>query len=175
MSEAIITRRGGGSNIKSIQRFSFEFAVGSISQTVNIATINLNAAVIRNVTLYPNNLNITADEFKAYLRFNSNSQVYIRRHAGTTYSLLVSFDVVEYKNIKSIQTISFSTTNLTITKAISSVNVNKAELAYTNSISLVTTSIGSEFAGNITTDVLLTFAGRSGENKSGTAFVIEYK
>jgi len=166
---------GGGSNIKSIQRLSYNFAVGASDQTVTIATINLDTSVIRNVTLYPSNLNINANEFATELKFNTATEVNLRRGTGTTYSLLVRFDVIEYNNIKSIQTINFFTTNLTITKPISSVNVNKAELVYTNRIGLAATSIGSAFAGDITTDVLLSFAGRSGDAKDVAAFVIEYK
>jgi len=112
---------GGGSNIKSIQRGTFTMT--ATSNTITISSIDITKSVVM--------VTITGATSAAYDASSSTKGVLTNpttltlTRQDTTYGIVVTWVVVEFNNVKSLQTgIKYMSANTTVT--ISSVNVSKS-------------------------------------------------
>ena len=137
-----ILRPSGGSNIKSIQRGEVIIGVGSNPSNITISSVDLTKSIVKvtyetidggantPATLYP------------MAKLTTSTNLYIQKNTDSN-QIRVYWEVVEFKNVKSLQsgevTISTNPTNVTI----SSVNMSKSILF--TSFKSASTSTASEF------------------------------
>jgi hypothetical protein len=121
---------GGGSNIKSSQRG--ELTLGALTTTtdVTISTVDLTKSIVKISVQSPNNVNLNQWTCYATLTSPTNLQFVIPTASGTTG--LVSWEVIEFNNVKSLQSGLTSMTSLTMNVTISAVNLNKSILFFSN-------------------------------------------
>lgn len=95
----------GGSNIKSIQRGTASMISGAINIDVPISSVDLNKAIVlvtfRSLSEDSNNNFLYYFGVKAKLTTSTNLN--LKRYQGPYQSLEISWTVVEFNNVKSIQ------------------------------------------------------------------------
>jgi len=121
MGEAIIARRGGGNNIKSIQRGTL--TTSTTTQNIAITAVDLNSAVLI-ITGVEGSGSDAGYSVSAKLTSPTNIEFKCAYYAGAT----VSWQVVEFNNVKSLQrgtsTLKSSGTDI----AIAEINLSKSIL-----------------------------------------------
>lgn len=117
----------GGSNIKSIQRGVLTTLV-SVSN-IEISSVDLTKSiVIVNTNTYQGGILDSDVAVKAIL--TSSTQLTLTTITNNFSGTIVSWTIIEFNNVKSLQTGSKSTSLASDTTTISAINVNKSILFY---------------------------------------------
>lgn len=161
----------GGSNIKSIQKFSVTIPVGTTTSNQSISGIDLTKTVIRNVSFYPNNPN-SAHRGVVKLSLTNSNTVTVTRQDATTYSLVVYFDVIEYKNLKSLQVLNFNFSALSSNQSISTIDQLKGQVFCTYDLASGSNA-GLLLSSYISSGTQATFEHQNTALTNVTAYVIE--
>lgn len=113
---------------KSIQHFEVLIPSNQYGVNVNIATVDWSKSTIENVSILPTGS--TPISATASARYDTNTTINVYRLANDSDTVKVSFDLIEWNNIKSVQrgVASFSTTSYNTT--VSSVDVAKSKLSF---------------------------------------------
>ena len=118
-----------GSNIKSVQRGTISMSSGT-SATVTIAPVNVQSAIVK-ITYARisdgSNYGASYESFTAIL--TNSTTITISRYSATSNILRISWEVIEFNNVKSLQVINttfLSNTQTNVT--IAPVNISKTML-----------------------------------------------
>lgn len=146
---------GGGSNIKSIQRGVNSCT--SISQTVTISAIDVTKSIV-NISYSCSGNNALRNLLPKVVITNSTTLT-ITFNISPGYEVYVSWEVIEFNNVKNLQTGLVNMPNATpLTVNISAVNLAKSMLYFTNnSVSATSTANYVTMRGLIATGTTLTF------------------
>lgn len=110
---------GGGSNVKSIQRGVTTFS--AITTNATIASIDLTKSIVK-ISFVPLNSNGQFGIVKAKLTSSTNLEL---KQIAFTQATVVYWEVIEFNNVKSLQTGMISLTATTNTVTIAAVNTSK--------------------------------------------------
>ena len=144
MGEAIISRRGGGGGIKSVQSGTVVFS-GDLetSKNISISSVNYSKSIVllsvKSLSLNPNLVSFTG-------HLTSNKNLYIQRTTGYSASIDVTWTVIEFDSAYIVQTGEATIESYveSVTVNISQVNLSKAFLIASNNLR-VTHDSGSWF------------------------------
>jgi hypothetical protein len=120
---------GGGSNIKSIQR-------GTITTNDNPTTLINISAVDINKSIIVINQRFQSDAINRSKRalFVSPTQINLTQNvSGSSAATIVDWEVIEFNNVKNVQTGTFAMTGASSNVTITSVNLAKSLLYVTQS------------------------------------------
>ncbi len=167
---------GGGSNIKSIQRGLVSMSYDLAAYTYTINSVDINNSIVR----LNNNLsqNGSADQNVLKSAFVSATQIKIETLSSGATRPNVSWEVIEFKNVKSIQRITKSIPSSLSSdeSTISPINRNKTILFFdytaggTNDMSYL------QLSTFISSDNTISFYRKSGSsNFSVNIQVVEFK
>lgn len=92
---------GGGSNIKSIQRGTATMETGLTEKLIDISTIDMNSAIVMVSGCAYNES--YADRAFVAAEIASNAQIKLIRGYSSTNNNPISWQVVEFNNVKSLQ------------------------------------------------------------------------
>ncbi len=128
MGEAIISRRGGGSNVKSVQSGTYIMNPPEASKDITISTVNASNCIIL-VSGSPSSYAYTC---LIAGHMVDNSTINVSRSSGSTFSVTISWQVIEFNAVKSIQRGTYTMDNGTWggTASITEVNLLKTFLIF---------------------------------------------
>lgn len=118
-----------GSNIKSIQRGTA--TMNSTTVNVAISAVDLTKAVVI-VNFASLNANITDSEVSIKATLTSSTNLQLSNIVATYGIIVVSWTVIEFNNVKSLQSGSYTSTSTSDSITISSVNMAKSQLFYSS-------------------------------------------
>lgn len=128
MGKHTIINAAGGSGILSIQ--NFQVTITATNGTVNqaISTVNQANTIVNVVTIQQNGFVDTGGDILTMVKLTSSTNVELTR-LDTEGGLIVSIQVIEFYNLKSLQQNETTATNGSTTNvAITEVNLNKTML-----------------------------------------------
>lgn len=132
-------------SVKSIQRGTVILAVGTLSTDVSISSININNTIVK-ITKKATTSSTDTTNVNAAAILTGSTTIKLEREAGSLTALEISWEVIEFISVKSLQSgVTVSDTQST-TVNITSVNANKA---------LIFLSYKTNSNGNTSTEGLL--------------------
>lgn len=149
----------GGSNIRSRQSGTVTYTTQN--NTVTILPVDLTKAIVR-ISYTLSAVASSADYF-LMARFTSNSQISIDCDSGTSATKVVTWEVIEFNNVKSLQsgqaTNSSTAGVVSTTAVVSPVNTGKCLLFYSMRTTSATTGlVAGVTRGEVTNSTTLTFS-----------------
>lgn len=166
-----------GSNIKSIQRGLSELINNTYSLNVPIANVDINrSVVIVNEAIAFNGASPADIKVKAKLINGNTLNLAIGSTSGGSGSAKISWQIIEYKDIKSLQTgeLLFNTTTQNVN--ISDVNIDKSILIFSFNTTHTTYALqGLVLRGHIANDNTLTFYTGSASQAKINWQLVEFK
>lgn len=129
-SDFFTLRPSGGSNIKSIQRGNVTISFSNLTQSVTISEVDTTKSIIiLSYTSTSSPPNYGSIKPRAY--FATGTSFTLERGNASHSGLVVSWQVIEFKDIKSLQSgQTTAATSSTGTQAISSVDLSKSALFF---------------------------------------------
>jgi len=165
MGEAIITRRGGGASVNTVQRGTASMG-GILTTDITIAEIDSGSSIIRIINPYSHSATVARLMFAGQII--NDTTIRISRESSEATNQNIEWEVTEYKNVKSKQT-GITTGNATIT----SVDPSKSIILSSATSSLLSnTIVDLAFTYKINSATLVT---NTGISKTHYWQVIEFK
>lgn len=161
-----------GSSIKSIQRG--ETRMGTTPNNVPISAVNLAKAIAKISIKLPAGADSIANGIAVKARLTSSTNLELTM-VDTTWQPYVEWEVIEFNNVKSLQTglTSISTTSQTAT--IASVDTSKSIIFFSfTTTDVTTTNADYLLSGKITNATTIIFEQLNARTKSVSWFVIEF-
>lgn len=166
----------GGSNIKSIQRGTSVLTNGGASTlNVTISSVNLSKTIVKFTSLIISTSGSLNSLCNAKVTTATN--LLLTRNSTTGGDITVEWEIIEFNNVKSIQTGNYTLSTMSGTVTITTVDTTKSSLYYSAYNSADTDSYTRTMTGTgkITNATTLTFAlATSGVTKIIEWIVIEF-
>lgn len=115
---------GGGSNIKSIQRGNLSLTTETTEQMLAVGGFDRNKSIIRASVYIPGTQPALSESLIAFYISNSADQVWYKKTRAA--SMNVSWELIEYNNVKSKQTGLINNSSSILTIPIASINQQKS-------------------------------------------------
>ncbi|MFZ5352734.1 MAG: hypothetical protein ACOZCL_08425, partial [Bacillota bacterium] len=162
------------SNIKSVQRGSYTFGGAEDTAWVTISAVNLSNAIIKISIQNVAAGNTANNSLQVKGKFTSTTQIELKRQyaGGSTYTK-VFWEVIEFNNVKSLQSgdVAINTNPKTIT--ISSVNTSKSVMFSSYLTTAGSTTAHIEVGYNLDSATQISFNCQAGDNTAHW-FVVEF-
>lgn len=168
--------KGKSSNIKSIQRGDFTFLDGATSRSISISEVDTKKSIVI-ITNACRAGSASADEYGIVLT-DSKTITVSRQWTTVGYSIILSWEVIEFNQVKSLQTGTLIVNTDPQSLTISSVKQDKTMIfvSFTNSNSNTSTAIFYKIRVSLTSDTSILFQGYSASASNYTVYwqVIEF-
>lgn len=181
MGVGYLTGQGGGvSNIKSIQRgtTTLSSALSEVSKDITVSSIDTSKTILlmtSRISTYSNGYS-TALIAGGYIVDDTTIR-FARTNVGGNDGIEIEWQLIEFKNVKTLQSGSLSISSISTNLSVSEININKSMLIFSfkYNTALDYNNYAIPTNGNITNSTQITFKQYSTTSKTVYWQLIEFK